>query len=575
MKSKEGDLREKIQAVAKAKTDDLLELVRLSGYDPAIDFRYRDLNEADFGGCDLAGFDFTGSRLTNANFRNAKIAGAILDGRQRRLRSVRFAKDYDSTAIISENEFYDLIAKCELNKNGLKSFRLAFNFSRKSNIVDAQKVAILKIFSEKYNLHSSSLRRAVREISSAFEISNFSDQWLRGFLKDPRSYAIHRNTAAAIMLHLAKIDKFSYSDFKYVIGISNPTGQGVVSDLEMFPSITERLISACWKENTPIVENILNQFRDQIDIDYFNENRGTPLSISITKKNYHQTELVLNAGANPAFLKPKHPILLVSEIGDRAILNLLLSRGADANQISDDQETPLIICCNLGYTDAAESLIQYGADVNFAREKDGMTPLIIASRKGHSDIVVALTVAGVDANQIKTKGGGSTALLAASYYGHHETVNALISAGANVKQTRKSDGFSPIMAACNNKDATHNHLEVIRLLVQFGADLEARTTRKSRWYNAKTTALMLAAFKDNSEIVKFLLESGVEIDAQTSAGKTALMHAAQNGNVRVCQQLIKFGANLSLTDRNELTAADYASQKAKDRDLYNLLRPST
>lgn len=86
--------RESITAVKETDTDNFIALVELTGYDPAKDFQFRDLNDANFKGCDLNGFNFTGSRMTAANFSGSKICGAIFDGRQKRLIALKSATDY-------------------------------------------------------------------------------------------------------------------------------------------------------------------------------------------------------------------------------------------------------------------------------------------------------------------------------------------------------------------------------------------------------------------------------------------------------------------------------------------------
>ena len=72
-------LSARIRAVARAKTLKFTELVRISGLDPASDFRYMDLRNFDFSQCDLTGFDFTGSIIEAASFSNAAIKNTVFD----------------------------------------------------------------------------------------------------------------------------------------------------------------------------------------------------------------------------------------------------------------------------------------------------------------------------------------------------------------------------------------------------------------------------------------------------------------------------------------------------------------
>ncbi len=70
---------EQMKALARAKTQNFTELVRVLGLDPKKDFRLANLTGADFSGCDLRNYNFTGARLLGCTFKNALIAGAVFD----------------------------------------------------------------------------------------------------------------------------------------------------------------------------------------------------------------------------------------------------------------------------------------------------------------------------------------------------------------------------------------------------------------------------------------------------------------------------------------------------------------
>ena len=79
MPLEQHDWAKQAEIVRQAGTSNFVELIRMSGLDPAIDLRFADWSEVDFDGCDLAGFDFTGARLCGCNFNGSKIAGARFD----------------------------------------------------------------------------------------------------------------------------------------------------------------------------------------------------------------------------------------------------------------------------------------------------------------------------------------------------------------------------------------------------------------------------------------------------------------------------------------------------------------
>lgn len=58
--------------------------------------------------------------------------------------------------------------------------------------------------------------------------------------------------------------------------------------------------------------------------------------------------------------------------------------------------------------------------------------------------------------------------------------------------------------------------------------------------------------------VESLVSRGVPVNASNSAGSTALILAARNGQTNTVQKLLLLGANPALVDREGLTAAQQA-----------------
>lgn len=80
------------------------------------------------------------------------------------------------------------------------------------------------------------------------------------------------------------------------------------------------------------------------------------------------------------------------------------------------------------------------------------------------------------------------------------------------------------------------------------------------------TALILVARKSNAptEIIKKLIDAGVDLDAQNNCGETALMRAASNGTAQVVKLLLKAGSNVFLLDRSGKNALYWASSMNRD-----------
>lgn len=83
------------------------------------------------------------------------------------------------------------------------------------------------------------------------------------------------------------------------------------------------------------------------------------------------------------------------------------------------------------------------------------------------------------------------------------------------------------------------------------------------------TPLILAAYRGNNAVGKYLVESGASIDALSGMG-TALMAAVVKGNDEMVKYLLEKKANPNLTDGNGSTALLYAVM-FKKRDLASVL----
>ena len=92
------------------------------------------------------------------------------------------------------------------------------------------------------------------------------------------------------------------------------------------------------------------------------------------------------------------------------------------------------------------------------------------------------------------------------------------------------------------------HAEVVRLLLEAGADKDATGTSSS------CTALILAAHKGRLEVVRLLVEAGAGKDITDKFGLTALTAAARSGQVDVARFLVEAGADKDVVSNAGHTA---------------------
>lgn len=79
------------------------------------------------------------------------------------------------------------------------------------------------------------------------------------------------------------------------------------------------------------------------------------------------------------------------------------------------------------------------------------------------------------------------------------------------------------------------------------------------------TALMRAADKGNLVAVRNLIAAGADVNRQDEDGETALMQAADDGYTEIVQALIAAGANVTLRNEDGETALDIATEERHNR----------
>lgn len=148
----------------------------------------------------------------------------------------------------------------------------------------------------------------------------------------------------------------------------------------------------------------------------------------------------------------------------------------------------------------------------------------------------------------------TTALYRAARNGHFETVHLLLRHGAN-PNVRRKDGKS-LMGLL----ATDGELELIRLLLEYGADCQKQGALPQAAlfghialiqlllnYGAdinevdKQTALYRASSKGYSDIVDLLLREGADTSFEAPSGPSALYKAVFNGHYRCVRSLLLYG----------------------------------
>jgi ankyrin repeat protein len=169
-----------------------------------------------------------------------------------------------------------------------------------------------------------------------------------------------------------------------------------------------------------------------------------------------------------------------------------------------------------------------------------------------------------------------TCLNEAADHGHIEIVKYLLDRGADI-ETPSVGGWSPLLSA-----AESGHSDIVKLLLDRGAIRDKRTEDEFTALYAScqkghinTVRLLLdrggraelnvgnkhawmpvhvAAFNGHTEIVQLLIESGCDIHGASNIGQTPLHLSSKKGHVGVMQLLNDNGAELNSRSKSNGTS---------------------
>ncbi|HWR39287.1 MAG TPA: ankyrin repeat domain-containing protein [Patescibacteria group bacterium] len=206
----------------------------------------------------------------------------------------------------------------------------------------------------------------------------------------------------------------------------------------------------------------------------------------------------------------------------------------------------LVSGCSRGPEDAKKDLSQM--NVQYSEQS-----FINVIEKNDVKAVKLFLEAGMNPNSVTAEG---TPLLTAAAAGNLEIAKLLVEKGGNVNEKDK-DGMTPLMAAIfGEKDGTPKQ-EMVKYLLEKGADLNTRFITNG----VGLTPLMAAAGAKDLEVVKILLSKKIDINApDVNTGMTPLMLATTNDNVEIVKELLSKGADVNKKGKANMTALGLAMQ---------------
>lgn len=176
-------------------------------------------------------------------------------------------------------------------------------------------------------------------------------------------------------------------------------------------------------------------------------------------------------------------------------------------------------------------LVAAGAAVD-AVDESGSSGLMYAAL--YADVPTMRLLLDRGANPNHADSAGATALIWA--ISDEAKVRLLLKRGAEVNVAAKLTGRTPLLIAAGRPGSA----PVVRMLLKRGADPKARDKKGE-------TTLTRAAYSGDPEILRLLVDRGVDVNAQVELSKdfqlTPLMIAAFQGNTKLIELLLARGAD--------------------------------
>lgn len=308
------------------------------------------------------------------------------------------------------------------------------------------------------------------------------------------------------------------------------------------------------------------------NIDVSNVRGITPLHSAVLSRNLGMVAWLAKRGASPALKTFVGDTALhdAAKLADPGYLReLLQAKSTNVNVVNSLGSSPLMEAAGGRFLDNVKQLVEAGALVNQSSKRGGTSALLIAAGKHDHDTVNFLLSNGANPNDADFY--GVTALIsAAAVYASldggdegpqiasQKTMAELLRAGADVNLAAKSGNTALAESSrCMNKRG-------MLLLIDADANPNVRSTAGT---GGELTPLMVAAYKNDLELIEKLLDRGASVGYANKKGHNALMmcmmgplknEEQQAKACRAIEALFRAGATLDHEVDGQIGLASYA-----------------
>lgn len=280
------------------------------------------------------------------------------------------------------------------------------------------------------------------------------------------------------------------------------------------------------------------------------------LMTSVKENNLSLTEYLLDKGGNVNLQDGEGLALLhLAAKQDFAdMLSLLIRNGANKDISSHYGNTPLELAVFTGSEKCAYLLINSGANINSHGSKDGGTPIQYAVIKTQPALFMHLLRKGADLT-IQNNAGYTIFHQIANHENFPEALQTELNLVYNRSKYDNLSGTDFIEPSA-----------IFDTLVNRGAGLFTRDTMGYR-------PLHLACKRNNNRLIDYLLKNKDNLDDQENVRKeTPLLCAIRNKHEGLALKLIRKGADIYLSEKDNWTVLHYAARDGFEKATLEILK---